>query len=122
MPQLLNNQQLLEKLDQNPEVRERIEAMLLSISDEQGELKDADRAFRVSSNITTQYLGNSFSPTYSCFSGAAFPHYRVSSNKTTSRLTKIGSEARSFILHPTSHIPCGHHKHCYTEPYEIRLG
>jgi hypothetical protein len=44
MPQLLTNQQLLEKLDQSPDVRERLEAILLSISDEQGELKDADSA------------------------------------------------------------------------------
>jgi hypothetical protein len=34
MPQLLTNQQLLEKLDQSPEARERLEAILLSISDE----------------------------------------------------------------------------------------
>jgi hypothetical protein len=40
----LNDEELLERLQANPEVRERLESMLMAIADEQGELRDADAA------------------------------------------------------------------------------
>ncbi len=44
MPRVLNDEELLERLHANPEVRERLEGMLLAIADEKGELGDADAA------------------------------------------------------------------------------
>ncbi len=44
MPQRMGDEELLTRLEGNPEIRERLEATLLAVSDEQGELGDADAA------------------------------------------------------------------------------
>ena len=40
----MNDEELLTRLEGNPEIRERLEATLLAVADEQGELGDADAA------------------------------------------------------------------------------
>ena len=44
MPHRMDNEELLTRLEANPELRERLEATLLAVADEQGELGDADAA------------------------------------------------------------------------------
>lgn len=44
MPRRLGDEELLAMLNANPEIRERLEGTLLAVSDEQGELGDADTA------------------------------------------------------------------------------
>ena len=44
MPQRMGDEELLTRLEGNPEIRERLEATLLAVADEQGELGDADAA------------------------------------------------------------------------------
>jgi hypothetical protein len=40
----MDDEELLERLKANPEIRERLEGTLLAVADEQGELGDADAA------------------------------------------------------------------------------
>ena len=40
----MNDEELLTRLEAHPEIRERLEATLLAVADEQGELGDADAA------------------------------------------------------------------------------
>jgi len=42
MPQRMDDEELLRRLEGTPEIRERLEATLLAVADEQGELGDAD--------------------------------------------------------------------------------
>jgi len=44
MPQRMEDEELLMRLEGNPELRERLEATLRAVADEQGELGDADAA------------------------------------------------------------------------------
>ena len=44
MPPRMNDEELLTRLEGNPEIRERLEATLRAVADEQGELGDADAA------------------------------------------------------------------------------
>jgi hypothetical protein len=44
MPRRMDDEELLERLKANPEIRERLEGTLLAVADEQGELGDADAA------------------------------------------------------------------------------
>jgi len=44
MPGRMDDEELLERLRANPEIRERVEGTLLTVADEQGELGNADAA------------------------------------------------------------------------------
>ena len=44
MPSRMDDEELLERLKANPEIRERLEGTLPAVADEQGELGDADAA------------------------------------------------------------------------------
>ena len=42
MARRLGDEELLERLEAHPEIRERLEGMLLAVADEEGDLEDAD--------------------------------------------------------------------------------